>query len=156
MSGHRSRRRGLRGEYLLRDQLRKRGYEANRVPSSGAAEGFKGDVVATKDGKELVFEVKNWKGKFKKIYQLYDAAAKEEGYLAFNLGDENMTCVLLSTDLDKVLNSERYYGYAHLHPLYSTFKRTFLKIANMRKLVKGCDVLALKDDFRPFLYVRFM
>ena len=53
-----SRDKGMRQEYLLRDYLRKLGWTADRVPSSGAAEGFKGDIKAEKNGRTVLFELK--------------------------------------------------------------------------------------------------
>jgi len=52
-------------EYRIRDILRKRGWKANRVPVSGAAEGFKGDVIADLPflNRRLVVDHKSTRGK---------------------------------------------------------------------------------------------
>ncbi len=50
-------------EYRVRDIFRKRGWVANRVPCSGSAEGFKGDVVATRADIQLVVDHKSTRGK---------------------------------------------------------------------------------------------
>lgn len=67
-----ARSKGIRGEYIVRNQLRSLGYKADRVPLSGSAEGFKGDVIASKDGHSFKFEVKCRKDMFQNIYTLHD------------------------------------------------------------------------------------
>jgi len=52
-------RRGMRAEYKVRDLLREHGWKAYRVPLSGNAQGFRGDVVATKGSHKIVAEVKH-------------------------------------------------------------------------------------------------
>jgi hypothetical protein len=43
---------------VLRDALRRFGFTADRVPSSGAAQGFKGDIRFSKDGVTYLAELK--------------------------------------------------------------------------------------------------
>lgn len=58
MSGRSSRSKGNRREREVVQRLRDMGVEAKRVPLSGAAEGFKGDVLAELGPHTLRFEVK--------------------------------------------------------------------------------------------------
>lgn len=66
--GKQSRDKGNRGERNLVSILRAYGIEAKRVPLSGAAKGFKGDVIATIQGKDWQIENKVRKDGFKQIY----------------------------------------------------------------------------------------
>jgi hypothetical protein len=56
--GRSQRRRGKRAEYKIRDIIKRAGYDAKRVPLSGAS-WLKGDVVATINGKQIFIEVKS-------------------------------------------------------------------------------------------------
>lgn len=157
-----SRDKGKRGEYALRDSLRREGWKADRVPSSGAAQGFKGDVKAehAKHGGKL-FELKCRKGTFKKIYELYFAHLAQAGddLLAVALPaneDQKSACLNLSTSLEAVLGGADHHPLAHYHPQYKAFPKTFRKLANLRKLLGEADILVLRDDRQPFLYLRFI
>lgn len=157
MSGHVSRRRGKRGEYLLRDHLRALGWTADRVPSSGASEGFKGDVVATRGDVKKVFEVKNHSGTFKKIYELYDAHCRALGddLMTFVAPGEARLCVSVSSSLDAVLENAHVYELQERHPLSKKYSRQFQKLGNLQNLLGSADILVLKDDRKPFLFVRY-
>ena len=64
--GKRSVRKGKRVEYQVRNAFREMGLECFRVPSSGNAEGFEGDLIL-----EGIFrvEVKARKNGFSKLYR---------------------------------------------------------------------------------------
>lgn len=148
---------GRAQEYVLRDYLRQQGWEADRVVCSGAIKGLPGDVKATKAGKTLLFEMKSRKASFTKIYELYDKHIRSQGddVMALALPGEPLLCCRLSSSLDGVLGGVEYHTIVTEHPLYKDYKRTFSKIANLQKLVKGSDVLAIKDDRRPLVFLRF-
>lgn len=56
-----SRAKGARGEYLVRDLLRKEtGYKFERVPNSGALEYLKGDLYVPNEKNLFCIEVKNY------------------------------------------------------------------------------------------------
>src|SRR5690606_39891500 len=97
---------------LVRDHLRKHGWEAHRVPSSGAAQGFKGDVHATKEDRKLVFEVKSRKCQFAKVYELYFENCRNTGddLLSFVSPAPNSYCIDLATSLEAVLTPSGSYG----------------------------------------------
>jgi Holliday junction resolvase len=70
--GKSQRDKGNRGERQLVNIFRAYGIEAKRVPLSGAAAGFKGDVIATIQGSELRIESKVRGNGFKQIYGWLD------------------------------------------------------------------------------------
>jgi len=60
-------------EYRVRDWFRRAGFEANRVPVSGAAPAMKGDVVVKiSEGVELVIECKRRTGGYKELFKWLD------------------------------------------------------------------------------------
>lgn len=155
--GKSQRQKGLRGEYALRDYLRARGWTANRVPSSGAAEGFKGDISAEKNGKKVLFELKCRKDTFKKIYELFDAhrRTQQDDVLAIAVPGAVHLCLSLSDSLDAAMDGSDVHVIVHKHPLYEQFKRTFTKLGNLEKMLGEADVLVIKDDRRPHLFIRY-
>ena len=68
MSGKAPKQKGDRLERLVVTTLREHGVCAKRVPLSGSAEGFKGDVIATLDGSDYQLECKSRKD-FKTLYK---------------------------------------------------------------------------------------
>ena len=61
MSGRSPKQKGTRLERLVVAQFKGAGLAAKRVPLSGSADGFKGDIIATLNGHELVLEAKSRK-----------------------------------------------------------------------------------------------
>lgn len=156
--GKASRSKGKRNEYLLRDFLRAQGWEADRVPSSGAAQGFPGDIRAVKCGKTVLFELKARRDQFKKIYALYDAhchAMKDDVLAVVTPGIEKHL-VSLSSSFDALFTDPvQVYERAENHVLYNEYKRTFRKLGTMYKYLQTCDVLVIKDDRKSFLFIRY-
>lgn len=147
MGGKMSRDKGSRVERLLRDHLRELGYESFRVPLSGASQGYKGDVVGTKDGKTTVFEVKARKELFASIYDWLGLSRTK--HVAINDGTLPVNLVSISYDLISVLdNSIRYTTFVGGLRLEG-------KILNLKKFLGTADILAIKDNGRPFLFLRF-
>jgi len=68
MAGKKIQRKGKRIEYLVRDLLRKVG-RCERVPCSGNARAFKGDLQFIYKGKVYKVEVKARKSGFKSFYK---------------------------------------------------------------------------------------
>jgi len=157
--GKSQRDKGKRGEYALRDALRLQGWTADRVPSSGAAQGFKGDVAAThpKYGRKL-FELKCRKDTFKNIYALYDAHCRkaQDDLLAIAVPGAEALCLSVSSSLEAVMDGADVHVLVTNHPLYADYKRTFKKIENLEKLLGECEILVIKDDRKPFLYLRWL
>lgn len=149
-----SRRRGKRGEYVLRDYFRAIGYQSDRVPTSGAAQGFKGDVTFAKNGVSRVAELKNWSGTFKKVYDLYfeHLHLNKSDILSFSLGH---LCIDVSTSVDSVFAPESVYAPAKTHPLFKKYSRTFNRFATLQVMKQESDVFVVKDNRMPFLFIRF-
>ena len=68
MAGKAPKEKGARLERLIVDILNSYGLSAKRVPLSGAATGFKGDIHATVNGQQLQFEAKSRRKGFAFIY----------------------------------------------------------------------------------------
>lgn len=152
MGGAMSRRKGSRVERLLRDVLRAQGYEADRVPLSGASQGFKGDVRFTKGGETKIAEVKARKDAFKSVYEFFDSHVKtqspygtlQESYRFVTAG----TLVTIGDNMSDVLTAAGLYT-----PVHET--RVTKKILGMQKWLGGADVLVIKDNGKPFLFLTF-
>jgi predicted SPOUT superfamily RNA methylase MTH1 len=150
MSGRASRQKGMRNEYKLRDELIQLGYQARRVPLSGAQEGYKGDVVFEKQGRTLTAEVKSRKDSFKSLYTLLFSVPSRLVALILKDGDGEKLSELavMGFSLEDVMS---YNGvYVSLHAKQAR------KLKNIRKWVQKCDILAVKDDRKPFIYVRYL
>lgn len=158
MSGRMSRNKGKRAEYLLRDHFRNLGYTSNRVPLSGASQGFKGDVTFSKDGVDYVAEVKSRKNSFAKIYEMYFKYMDEhkDDLLAFAYGGGESNLVNISTSLHAVMGHAPYYTPEARHPMFEKYSRTFRKVINMESLLGGADILVVKDDRMPLLFIRYL
>lgn len=145
MGGKFSRSKGIRGELALRDYLRERGYDAFRVPLSGASEGYKGDVVASKDGKIITFELKCRKESYTKIYEL---VREVFGGIMNSSRSQLMVVSDRWEDIDRAVE-----GVFIHHPKYD---KTLNKLVKMKELLGTADILVLKDDRKPFLFVRYL
>lgn len=147
MGGRASKQKGTRAELILRDILRSKGWAADRVPLSGAAAGFKGDVTATKEGRTLLVEVKSRQDEYKSIYVMLDNTP------ALVLTGLNMPsgCIAIGYDLDRVLNQTRFT--LEPDPKYA---RTLRKIVTMQKLLGEAELLAVKINNKPFIYIKYV
>ncbi len=156
--GKSSRRKGLSQEYRLRDALRSWGWEADRVPSSGAAEGFPGDIRASKGGKELLFELKARKASFTSLYDMYEEHVQtmQDDLLSLLVPTpEALFKVEISTSLDAVLEGGFIFLPPSSMPLYEKHKRAIKRLPTVYEWLKKSDILVLKDDRRPLLFLRF-
>ncbi len=156
MSGRASRLKGVRGEYLLRDYLRSLGYSSDRVPLSGAAQGaaYKGDVVASKDGKSIVFEMKFRKDEYKSIYAVLDGFTYKDA-VALNYQD---ACFVFGYSLPTVLGANYYYNVTPLEPKGKVQKKDFRalrKLLGLKKLLGTADILVLKINNKPLMFVKY-
>lgn len=142
MSGLKSRNKGNRGEYAARDHLRAHGYTVDRIPASGAAQGFKGDLRIKYANKEIIVEVKV---RQKEFTRLYEALGKLPPSVAGYCGG----AVLSYYPRDIVTGT--------------TLVAPITVDAGLGRLLKKClslransDILAVKDDRRPFIYVTWL
>ena len=152
---HRSRRRGRAGEYRLRDHFRSLGYQADRVPMSGAAQGFKGDVRFKIPGREgeLTAELKNWGGTFQKIYDLYfeNIRVNKSDLMSFSVDG---LCIDMSTSIDSLFDTESVYPPATSVNLFDKYSRTFARFKTLNAMRGGADVFVIKDNHLPFIFIR--
>jgi Holliday junction resolvase len=83
-------------EYRVRDWFRRAGFEANRVPVSGAAPAMKGDVVVkVGEGLELVVECKRRTGGYKELFRwLKEAEGKGVDMLVLGVGRQKPVVVI--------------------------------------------------------------
>lgn len=148
MSGRKSRSKGRRAEYLLRDYMRAIGFGADRVPLSGASQGYKGDIRIRRGDCEWTLELKSRKDAFKRIYTFFEMHAVNSelcfGYRNFLIG--------ITPDPYKVLQGFSFYP----DPApFVAFKRTMDKIVNMQPMLGGSDILVIKDDYEKFLFISY-
>lgn len=142
MGGKASRSKGIRGELNLRDFLIKCGYtDVKRIPLSGAMAGFRGDVIGTLNGKEYIFELKCRARAFGTLYEIAEAAE------VITLIDKE------SVEVAKLCE----FPPTNFPDLTVTITDSLAK--RLRKMqkdwLKGEDVLVLKDDRRPFMFLEF-
>jgi len=83
-------------EYRVRDWFRRAGFEANRVPVSGAAPAMKGDVVVKIDeDMELVLECKRRTGGYKEMFKwVGEADSKGISVLVIGVGRQKPVVVM--------------------------------------------------------------
>jgi Holliday junction resolvase len=148
MGGKASRDKGSRGELIVRDYMIALGYTAYRVPLSGASQGFKGDVVATKDGKTLVLEVKFRKDEYKSIYALIDSFDDNSD---IGLQGEKGELVTLGYSIESVLIQNYYHNYNVL----DVNPKALRKLVGLKKLLGTADILVLKINNKPLLFVKY-
>lgn len=153
--GLRSRNKGKRAEYDLRDHLRSLGFkDAQRVPLSGASAGYKGDVMFTVDDREVLGEIKARKDEFGSIYALLDTHCKG---LASIIGIDGHSAIISYSFHDLgfcVRNS------VIEHRVYSDLPKEYAKagkkLINAKKWVQQSHFLILKNDRKPFLFIRYL
>lgn len=154
--GMAQRRQGLRVEYLIRDRMRELGYEAHRIPASGAAEGFRGDIECRKDGHEFKIEVKGSKSKFKTLYSMYTKyrVGTPDGVVRVALSDG--TLIAFGPSFEDVRKAQ------DVHFVKTTADNTppkdlraFKTIQGLQKLLGECEYLAIKQHNQVILFMRF-
>ena len=158
MGGRASRQKGMRREYEVRDHLRKFGYTADRVPLSGASQGFKGDIRAKRGETITVFEVKARVAGFDSVYHLFNQNAVL-GLLCLEIeGEGEPTLCRISTDPDLALQSGGVYEpIDHFRgSTVAVLHRTGRKCMKMKDWLQGADVLVIRQDRQPLLYIRYL
>lgn len=160
-----SRDKGYRAEILVRDRLRAAGYEADRVPLSGASAAYPGDIRARKDGKEYHVEVKCRAEGFKAIYEAFTSTAVD-GVLRLAVGENGTGPLVRITDNPDAALAPAPSGGELFPPFIARAashgggrgglgKRLSRKLLNCQKWLGPCDVLVVKDDRAPVLYIRY-
>lgn len=139
---------------MVRDYLRERGYEAMRVPLSGASEGFKFDVLAEKDGAKYSFEVKARKEVFGMIYELYYKLRDELNVLRFT-SESGKQCVALGMEFDEIKKPNCTFPSPDHYSFHPKALKTFNRILRMQEWLQGADYLVIKGNSRPLLFLRY-
>lgn len=152
MTGKGSKAKGSKFEYQVRDYFRSLGdnWKADRVPSSGAAQGFPGDVkVIAPDGSGFLVECKSRKDSFNSIYEIVEGRSQIP--IKYTFANRQVT---IATSWDLLQQA-----YTHFVPetviMMDIKIRTLNKINKMYDWVKGSDYLIIKDNHKPMLFLRF-
>lgn len=133
--GKMQRRKGSRIERELVQQLIIQGYDAKRVPLSGATTYAKGDVeIVLPTGNKIVIEVKSRKDGFKTLYKLPRYPHVSNG---------NFVCDRVSHAIEFVLSGL----------LLANNVGEIKSINTLMKLKKDCNILAIKANNKPFLFL---
>ena len=155
--GKASRDKGYRSEYNLVKILEKQGYNAVRVPLSGATTFAKGDIavylgmreikvkgftVYTKD--PLILEVKSRKKDFKRIYEAALIPGTIDKYSLLTsefyiTGSLKSMLTLLPIETDNILEND-------------IVRKSILE---KKKWLQGADILVLKRNNDPYIYIRY-
>lgn len=150
--GLRSKQKGYRNEIIVRDYLREVGYDAQRVPLSGASAYVgKGDVIINRNlPGQVIFEVKSRRDEFKKVYAFYDTLLT-----GIDFGGFPEAIGLRAPDFLIALS----YNYLSLD-LVSTYltvgeDRDVARVVRLHKYLGGADILAIKQDRKPILFLKF-
>jgi hypothetical protein len=153
-----SRSKGRRGEYLVRNYFRELGYESERVPGSGAfsyragKDSLKGDIQILKNGEPLFkVEVKYQENVFDTIYKLYYANRDHNGTLRFALDG---AMVAVGNHFPDIVSASGAYFHDVTALTYKD-RRTYVKIANLKKLLGECQYLAIKRNNGCILFLKF-
>lgn len=153
MSGKYSRDKGARNERALVEYFTKLGYPARRIPLSGAMEGFKGDVEIDLPMQKVHGELKSRKNVFGAVYGLLDGLFKGKAGIV----SDGQSSILLSYHFDDL-----GFNYGTLDtPIYHKFNdkawdKLVHKIAGFRKWLGGSAFLVIKDDYKRFIFIRFI
>lgn len=140
MAYNKSKAKGTSSEYEIRDYFRNLGYEAHRVPASGAAQGFPGDVLVKGKGETFLIEVKRRKDSFKLIY-------KELGLAEAWHFSHGSICVSIARDYSGLTHEGHY-------PNVETSKAV-RKIFKIKEFLGKADTLVIRDDRKPWLFIKY-
>lgn len=159
MGGRASRQKGIRSEYIVRDQLKETNLydEVYRVPLSGASEGYKCDVVAriNRDGftHEVKFEVKSRYNEFKALYKIFELFSFENVLL---LKTEHFYIKIF--DLPELTWGQppTTVIYSDAKLLLGKYYRSIRKLDGMYKLLGQADYLVIKNNNKKPLYIRYL
>lgn len=150
--GKASRDKGGRGERSLRDHLAFCGFRSGRIPLSGAMANFPGDVYAEKDGTTHLFECKVRAKGFESIYKLLASTALTEASVAFAHEGQ---LIEISYDINHMI-SPRCDVFLFSHDRAEKEKRTLSKIVRMKKWLGAAQYLAIKQDRKPFVFIKYL
>lgn len=146
---------GRAAEHAAVKYFVKNGYAAERVPMSGAigttfkGVSLKGDVIVSNPGtwgKDLQVEVKSRRDEYSSLYSLLDS---NNGYISWNIGGQCVKASYSFDDLNYARATASFFDKGR--PTRATGK-----LLTMQRLVKGCDFLMVKNDRKPFIFIRYI
>jgi hypothetical protein len=151
--GRASRAKGARGERMLRDELRRYGWED--VSREGwkqvrAGQQESDDVVGRPPGfgREIALESKLRKTGFEAIYKLLPKETSQHAVLL-----EGGDCIVLALNPNTVLESTTHIPISEFQNDYQKVFRSVGK--KCREWIGNSQILALKQDRHPWIYVRY-
>lgn len=153
MGGKMSRDKGARSERALRDELIRHGWsDVVRVPLSGAVKtrnAYQDDVVGRPAGfgQDVRFENKARATGFDAYYALIPSGADR---ICFATGTE---CLMVTLNPNTALESASFPDIAGFDSKTQKVMRSLAK--KCREWIGQAQILSLKQDRRPFLYVRY-
>lgn len=146
MSGNFSRNKGRRAEYTVRDHFRGLGYTCDRVPLSGASQGFKGDLRVSDGIITFYVEVKSRQAGFKRLYDLFGDNLDFPFTIMVTYGSKE---VLLSNSFAGLSSSAANRYILTPEPALS------YRLDQLEVLKQECEFLVVKDDRRPLLFMKY-
>jgi len=159
--GKYSRDKGSRVERELVRRLIEEGYDAYRVPFSGAMsnhtasdkERYSHDVIAKKDGRTYKFEVKARGGTQFDI--LHKALIDQVAPSFSRFGDPLISGVCFGYSLQQVLNIVYFYS------IKEEQKKLYKRLLSFRPWLGpeefgSTQILAVKSDREPFIFIRYI
>ena len=159
MGGKASRDKGSRRERELVAELidRHQWRDVFRVPLSGAMQGYKGDVIGRPPGMgtQWVLEAKARKGTFMRVYHLVNKhRIFDRGSFSFSTPEGD--CVIMSYNPNELIKIASCYIFPPVSAFEDKKDRAVLKYISARREWLGeADLLALKGDREPWLFVRY-
>ena len=152
--GKKSRDKGARSERQLRDELLRNGWsDVIRVPLSGAVKTraeYTDDVVGRPPGygTEIRFENKARKTGFEQIYGLLPPSVD---HVAFSTEDHEL--IILTLDPNVAIT---HMSYTPISKFDAKTQRVLNSVAKKcRDWIGTAQILSLKQDRMPFIYIRY-
>lgn len=151
--GKASRDKGARSERALRDELIRHGWsDVRRVPLSGAVKtsiAYQDDVVGTApNGKEYRFENKARATGFDAYYRLLPRETS-----VHSVALESGACFTIALDPNVCIAPATFLSVSEFEVAYQKAFHSIEK--KCRNWIGNAEILSLKQDRKPFLYVRW-
>lgn len=145
-----SRDKGARRERELVKIINSEGFKALRVPLSGAAQGFKSDVIVNDT---IKIEVKTRAKDFNGIYNFLDKISKEYPKICSyqKEGSEQLKSI---TIYSKFSDYTSCVSKAE-HRIFKGTYKTLDKLFKMQELLGEAELLAIKGDHKPWLFISY-
>lgn len=140
-----SRQKGMREERALVQHLKDLGYDdALRVPLSGASKGFKFDVLAYKEGREISFELKTRKDGYNWLYKFLEGADT----LRFSYEGSCVSIAKTPQEAEAVGTDNPFF-------MASESSRIHSRILKLKNLKKDADFLVVKSNNKSRLFLKY-